>query len=43
MTLFSSALEVDPGNWLAQAKVGDELVRLGRPGEALPRYPRRSG
>ncbi len=38
MTLFSSALEIDPGNWLAHAKVGDEFVRRGRPREALPRY-----
>lgn len=38
LSLFSSALETDPRNWLAQAKVGDELVRLGRPREALPRY-----
>ena len=38
LTLFSSALEVDPANWLAHMKVGDELVRRGRTGEAVAHY-----
>ncbi len=38
LTLFSSALETDPANWLAHMKVGDELVRRGRTGEAVAHY-----
>lgn len=38
LSLFGSALEVDPANWLARLKVGDELVRLGRVADALPHY-----
>ena len=38
LSLFTSAAEVDPDNWLAQGKVGNELVRVGRVEEAVPRY-----
>jgi tetratricopeptide (TPR) repeat protein len=38
LTLFTSALESDPRNWLAHVKVGDELVRRGRGPEAVPHY-----
>jgi hypothetical protein len=38
LTLFSSALVTDPANWRAHMKVGDELVRRGRTGEAVGHY-----
>lgn len=38
LTLFSSALENDPNNWLAHMKVGDELVQRGLGPRAVPHY-----
>lgn len=38
LTLFSSALERDPGNWLAQMKVGDEMAKASRWEDARSHY-----
>ncbi len=43
LSLFSSALEVDSGSWLAQAKVGTSSCGSGGPARRLPGMPRRFG